>query len=213
MPVKATKKGAAGSAICRSCAAPLGLFLVLTLFRFGSQLSLGFFHLGFFFFLGFLGSLYALQFPFFFSQALFFFFRSHPRQAFVLQLLVRLGRRFNNGNVHTGGNQQQKQCHKVTPTDGTAGCQCRVAAKAECAQIRAPLTANGAFLSSAMQAARVKIDEEGVEAAAYTEIVCADSAMMEVPHTVEMDLDRPFLFVIFDNSNVPLFVGTVNTMA
>lgn len=76
-----------------------------------------------------------------------------------------------------------------------------------------PLTDNGAFLRSAMQAARVKIDEEGVEAAAYTEIVCADSAMMEVPPTVEMDLDRPFLFVIFDNSNVPLFVGTVNTMA
>ena len=76
-----------------------------------------------------------------------------------------------------------------------------------------PLTDNGAFLSSAMQAARVKIDEEGVKAAAYTEIVCADSAMMEVPPTVEMNLDRPFLFVIFDNSNVPLFVGTVNTMA
>ena len=77
------------------------------------------------------------------GQALFFFFRSHPRQAFILQLLVRLGRRFNNGNVHAGGNQQQKQCHKVAPTDGTAGCQSRVAAKAECTQIRAPLTANG----------------------------------------------------------------------
>lgn len=76
-----------------------------------------------------------------------------------------------------------------------------------------PLTDNGAAVDSVMQAARVKIDEEGVEAAAYTEIVCADSAMMEVPPTVEMDLDRPFLFVIFDNSNVPLFVGTVNTMA
>ena len=75
-----------------------------------------------------------------------------------------------------------------------------------------PLTDNGAWLSSAMQAARVKIDEEGVEAAAYTELACADSAMMEVPPTVEMDLDRPFLFVIFDNSNVPLFVGTVNTL-
>ena len=75
-----------------------------------------------------------------------------------------------------------------------------------------PLTDNGVWLSSAMQAARVKIDEEGVEAAAYTELVCADSAMMEVPPTVEMDLDRPFLFVIFDYSNVPLFVGTVNTL-
>lgn len=76
-----------------------------------------------------------------------------------------------------------------------------------------PLTDNGAWLSSAMQAARVKIDEEGVEAAAYTEIVCTDSAMMEVPPTVEMELDRPFLFVIFDYNNVPLFVGTVNTVA
>ena len=76
-----------------------------------------------------------------------------------------------------------------------------------------PLTDNGAFLSSAMQAARVKIDEEGVEAAAYTELVCADSAMMEVPPTVEMELDRPFLFAIFDYNNVPMFVGTVNTMA
>ena len=75
-----------------------------------------------------------------------------------------------------------------------------------------PLTDNGAFLSSAMQAARVKIDEEGVEAAAYTELVCRDSAMMEVPPTVEMELDRPFLFVIFDYNNIPLFVGTVNAL-
>ncbi len=76
-----------------------------------------------------------------------------------------------------------------------------------------PLTDNGAFLSSAMQAARVKIDEEGVEAAAYTELVTRDSAMMEVPPTVEMDLDRPFLFVIFDYNNIPLFVGTVQSVA
>ena len=76
-----------------------------------------------------------------------------------------------------------------------------------------PLTDNGAVVDSVMQAARVKIDEDGVEAAAYTEIVCADSAMMEVPPTVEMELDHPFLFVIFDYNNVPLFVGTVNTMA
>ena len=75
-----------------------------------------------------------------------------------------------------------------------------------------PLTDNGAWLSSAMQAARVKIDEDGVEAAAYTELVCADSAMMEVPPTVEMDLDRPFLFAIFDYNNIPLFVGTVNAL-
>ena len=75
-----------------------------------------------------------------------------------------------------------------------------------------PLTDNGAVVGSVMQAARVKIDEDGVEAAAYTEIVVDDSAMMEMPPTVEMELDRPFLFVIFDYNNIPLFVGTVNAL-
>ena len=64
-----------------------------------------------------------------------------------------------------------------------------------------------------MQAARVKIDEEGVEAAAYTELVAADSGPMERPPVVEMNLNRPFAFVIFDGNDVPLFVGTVQTMA
>ena len=77
----------------------------------------------------------------------------------------------------------------------------------------APLTDGDAVVSSVMQAARVKIDEEGVEAAAYTEIAVNDSAPMEPPSVVEMNLNRPFLFVIFSDDDVPLFVGTVQTMA
>lgn len=77
----------------------------------------------------------------------------------------------------------------------------------------APLTDGDAVVSSVMQAARVKIDEEGVEAAAYTEISVNDSAPMEPPSVVEMNLNRPFLFVIFSDDDVPLFVGTVQTMA
>ena len=75
-----------------------------------------------------------------------------------------------------------------------------------------PLTDSGAMVNSVMQAARVKIDEEGVEAAAYTEIVAADSGPMELPPVVEMNLNRPFLFAIFDGNDVPLFIGTVQTM-
>ena len=75
-----------------------------------------------------------------------------------------------------------------------------------------PLTDNGAVVDSVMQAARVKIDEEGVEAAAYTEIVADTTAAEEPPPVVEMNLNRPFLFVIFDDANVPLFVGTVQTV-
>jgi serpin B len=70
-----------------------------------------------------------------------------------------------------------------------------------------PLTATPAFLSSVRQAARVKIDEEGVEAAAFTEMaVCTSSLPMG---EVEMTLDRPFLFAIYDANGLPLFVGTV----
>ena len=52
-----------------------------------------------------------------------------------------------------------------------------------------------------------------MEAAAYTEISVNDSAPMEPPSVVEMNLNRPFLFVIFSDDDVPLFVGTVQTMA
>ena len=75
------------------------------------------------------------------------------------------------------------------------------------------LTDNGAWLSSAMQAARVKIDEEGCEAAAFTAIMAnATSAMPEDLPVVEMELDRPFAFAITGADGLPLFVGAVNTM-
>ena len=73
------------------------------------------------------------------------------------------------------------------------------------------LTDLDAFLSDAKQLARVKVDEEGVEAAAVTiMMVDATSAMPDPdPEICVMDLDRPFLFVI-RTQGVPLFVGIVN---
>lgn len=71
-----------------------------------------------------------------------------------------------------------------------------------------PLTDNPLFLSSARQALRVAIDEEGVTAAAYTAMACAGAAM---PPEEEMDfvLDRPFLFVVQNELGLPLFTGIV----
>ena len=72
------------------------------------------------------------------------------------------------------------------------------------------LTDLDAYLSDARQLARVKVDEEGVEAAAVTILSVRDSAAMAQPTEVcVMDLDRPFLFVI-RTEDVPLFVGIVN---
>ena len=52
-------------------------------------------------------------------------------------------------------------------------------------------------------------NEEGVTAAAYTEMRLAGAA---APPDDEIDfvLDRPFLFVITGRDGLPLFVGTVH---
>ncbi|MBQ1887296.1 MAG: serpin family protein, partial [Firmicutes bacterium] len=56
---------------------------------------------------------------------------------------------------------------------------------------------------------RVKADEDGVEAAAYTVImVKATSAMPEEP--IEFTVDRPFIFEIISSEGLPLFTGVVN---
>lgn len=67
-----------------------------------------------------------------------------------------------------------------------------------------------ACLTRAKQMARVKVDEEGVEAAAVTVIAEDGCVMPLLPEEIcVMDLNRPFLFVI-RMSGVPLFVGVVN---
>ena len=66
------------------------------------------------------------------------------------------------------------------------------------------------YVSQAQHAARVKVDEEGVEAAAVT--ILSVKNLNLPPQSTEvcvMDLDRPFLFVI-RAEGVPLFVGIVN---
>ena len=64
-------------------------------------------------------------------------------------------------------------------------------------------------LSSVRQETTLSIDEKGVTAAAYTEILYCGAA---APNgRAELILDRPFLFFINVNG-VPLFVGVVNRM-
>lgn len=65
-------------------------------------------------------------------------------------------------------------------------------------------------VSRATHNARVIIDEEGVEAAAYTVIMTSPTS--GAPSTEEIDfvVDRPFLFVITGADNLPLFIGVVN---
>lgn len=72
------------------------------------------------------------------------------------------------------------------------------------------LTDLPAWLGEAVQMSRVKVDEEGVEAAAVTILTAYATALPpEDSEICVMDLDRPFLFVI-RSWDLPLFVGVVN---
>ncbi len=60
-------------------------------------------------------------------------------------------------------------------------------------------------------AARVKINEEGCAAAAYTVIEIADVGYPAKPEeTLAMNLNRPFAFMITGVDGLPLFIGVVN---
>ncbi|MBO5318151.1 MAG: serpin family protein [Oscillospiraceae bacterium] len=68
---------------------------------------------------------------------------------------------------------------------------------------------DGGCVSKVTHAARVKIDEEGVTAAAFTTILYAGGCP---PQGEEVDfvLDRPFLFYVESPDLLPLFAGIVN---
>ena len=55
----------------------------------------------------------------------------------------------------------------------------------------------------------MRIDEEGVEAAAYT-IMAICGAGMPPEEEIDFVLDPPFLFVITSRDGLPLFAGIVN---
>lgn len=66
-------------------------------------------------------------------------------------------------------------------------------------------------LDKAMHDARVKVNEHGVEAAAFTVYMLAAGAIMP-EEEIDFTLDRPFLYVIESDTNIPLFVGAVNEL-
>lgn len=71
------------------------------------------------------------------------------------------------------------------------------------------LTNSRAFVTDIKHEARTLIDEEGMEAAAYT-IILKDEAKQDLRKEIELIFNRPFVIVITGKDNVPLFTGIVN---
>ena len=67
----------------------------------------------------------------------------------------------------------------------------------------------GIFISEMSHGVRVKVDEEGVSAAAYTVMIGAGAAMPP-DEEVYFTLDRPFAFAITLDNETVLFAGVVN---
>ncbi len=65
-------------------------------------------------------------------------------------------------------------------------------------------------VSQALHGARVKIDEEGCTAAAYT-VFSMTGGGVSMGKEFDFDLNRPFMFVITSPNGLPLFTGIVNT--
>lgn len=72
-----------------------------------------------------------------------------------------------------------------------------------------PITteSNKISVDNATHGARVQLDENGCIATAYTIIAPGNGS---APKYIEFVADRPFLFVIYSPSDLPLFVGIVN---
>ena len=73
-----------------------------------------------------------------------------------------------------------------------------------------PLTkAEEVYLSEIRHGTRIAVDEQGVTASACT-IIPGAGAAPPPDEEIDFTLDRPFLFAIYGNDGLPLFVGIVN---
>ena len=74
-------------------------------------------------------------------------------------------------------------------------------------------TEGNAYLDEAKHAARVTVDEEGVEAAAYTVMLANPTSQAYADLDVDFIADRPFIFAITGEGGALLFAGVVNNPA
>lgn len=65
------------------------------------------------------------------------------------------------------------------------------------------------YVSKVKQDVAIKLSEEGVKAAAAT-IITNDTESVE--EIINIILNKPFVYVIYDEMNVPLFIGTIQNL-
>jgi serpin B len=67
-----------------------------------------------------------------------------------------------------------------------------------------------AYIGQAEQGTAISIDEVGCEAASYVKIEAMSGSAMPPEDLIKMSLNRPFVFAILSENDVPLFLGVVS---
>ncbi|MBO4767759.1 MAG: serpin family protein [Lachnospiraceae bacterium] len=70
------------------------------------------------------------------------------------------------------------------------------------------LCSSPTVVDSVLQKTFISVDNKGTRAAAVTAIAVADAAFSEPEPVYTVRLDRPFLYMITDGNNLPIFLGT-----
>lgn len=71
----------------------------------------------------------------------------------------------------------------------------------------------GMVINDIIQQARITVDREGAEAAAYTSIGVEETSIPIIEEEIEMILDQPYVMVVLSPEYIPMFVSTVNNPA
>lgn len=69
------------------------------------------------------------------------------------------------------------------------------------------------YIDDVLHKTRIEVTEKGVKAAAVTAVMMAAGCAMPVPKKeVHIELDKPFVYMILDKNNVPLFIGAASQL-
>lgn len=68
------------------------------------------------------------------------------------------------------------------------------------------------YISDAIQETHIGLDEDGVEAAAYTALGVKATALLPEDEPIQFVLDRPFVYTICSPDGVVLFIGVVGSV-
>src|SRR5690625_269104 len=71
----------------------------------------------------------------------------------------------------------------------------------------------GMIINDIVQQARITVDREGAEAAAYTSIGVEETSIPIIEEEIDMILDQPYVMVILSLEYIPMFVSMVNIPA